>query len=159
MPLVCVLLTTHNSARWLAEQIDSITAQQDVRVRIVASDDASTDQTPSLLTAWSLSRHLHVLDALPAPLGRAHLNFLRLIRDAPIESAEYVALSDHDDIWLPDKLARAVHRLLATGAAAYSGNVIAFWPDGRRRLIDKAQPQRRWDQSRQGSGQAARCAA
>jgi rhamnosyltransferase len=70
---------------------------------------------------------------------------MRLIAEAPPADADYVALADHDDVWLVHKLERAVQRLRATGASGYSSNVTAFWPDGRRRLISKAQPQRAYD--------------
>ncbi len=35
--------------------------------------------------------------------------------------------------------------MIATGSEAYSANVIAFWDDGRKALIDKAQPQTEYD--------------
>lgn len=139
-----MLLATHDSTGWLREQVDSIVAQQGVDVHIVASDDASRDETPALLDAYQRTGAMTRLPATAA-FGSAHLNFVRLILEAPIGDADHVALSDHDDVWLPGKLARAVERLAASGAAGYSSNVIAFWPDGRRRLIDKAQPQRRLD--------------
>jgi rhamnosyltransferase len=144
-PLLCVLLATHDSAAWLREQVDSIVAQQGVDVHIVASDDASHDHTPTLLNEFERTGMLTCLPPPDAALGSAHLNFVRLILEAPLGDANHVALADHDDIWLSGKLARAVQQLTATGATGYSSNVIAFWPDGRRRLIDKAQPQRRLD--------------
>src|SRR5690606_1482765 len=53
--------------------------------------------------------------------------------------------SDQDDIWFEDKLARAIGILRRSGSVAYSSNVIAFWPSGRRMLIKKSQPQKKWD--------------
>ena len=61
-PTVAVLLATNNSARWLAEQLDSIEAQRGVRVHVLASDDASTYRTTAMLEARGVS-------PLP-PLGR-----------------------------------------------------------------------------------------
>jgi hypothetical protein len=85
-------------------------------------------------------------------MGNANRNFQYLVREAPIGQADYVALSDHDDIWLPDKLRRAVDTLTATGADAYSSDVLAFWPDGREQPVVKSQPQRRYGP---GPGNAA----
>jgi rhamnosyltransferase len=144
-PRVQVLLATHNSVAWLREQLETILRQEGVDVHVVASDDASVDGTPGLLAEYERAGRLTTLPAAPRALGSAHRNFMRLVLDAPIDEAEHVALADHDDIWLPGKLARAVERLGSTGAAGYSSNVIAFWPDGHRRLIDKAQPQCRHD--------------
>lgn len=72
---------------------------------------------------------------------RRSAQFFRLLRDVDMAGFDYVALADQDDLWHPDKLARACQQLQLTGAAGYSGNVTAFWPGGQERLIDKAQPQ------------------
>lgn len=144
-PCITVLLATYNGTRWLDEQLHSIVAQANVVVSIVASDDASTDGTPLRLTEWSTRAALTVLPPSGQRFGSAHRNFLRLIRDAPLGDADYVALADQDDVWLPGKLARAVHCLRTLGAAGYSSDVTAFWPDDRRRLVRKSQPQRSHD--------------
>lgn len=142
---VRVLLATHNGAMWLDEQIQTIFEQRHVRVSVVACDDASSDRTPALLAAWSNRSPLAILPAAATRLGSAHRNFLRLIRDTPLDDADYFALSDQDDIWLPDKLARGIDCLQSFPAHAYSSDVTAFWPDGSRHRINKAQPQRSHD--------------
>ena len=145
-PCVLVLLATHNASPWLAEQLRSIARQRDVCTQIVASDDASTDDTRALLAAELPGSSITLLPSLPQRMGNANRNFLRLIRDVHLDAGtEYVALSDHDDIWLPSKLSRAISELERTRADAYSSNVTAFWPDGRERLIVKSGPQRRYD--------------
>ena len=77
--------------------------------------------------------------------GGAAKNFFRLLRDTDFSEFDYISFADQDDIWLPHKLARAHEVLSKTGADAYSSNVTAFWPDGRTALIEKSQPQQRWD--------------
>ncbi|WP_293408755.1 glycosyltransferase [Piscinibacter sp.] len=145
-PHVRVLLATFNGAPWLDEQLHSIFAQQGVRISVVASDDSSSDGTPELLQAWIGRGALTVLPSTGARFGSAHRNFLRLIRDTELGDAAFFALSDQDDIWLPQKLSRGIECLGKLSAQGYSSNVTAFWPDGTRHLIDKAQPQRRFDQ-------------
>lgn len=149
---VRVLLATWNGAQWLPEQLDSIASQQRVKVSIVASDDCSSDETAHLLSLRGASGDLHFLPTLPHRLGSANANFLRLIRDAALGDAEYVALADQDDRWLPDKLDRAVSTLETGGFDAYSSNVTAVWPGGRTLLIDKAQPQREADHLFESAG-------
>jgi rhamnosyltransferase len=61
-------------------------------------------------------------------------------------------LSDQDDIWQADKLSHSVRNILAKKVDAYSSNVIAFWPNGSQVLINKAQPQQRWDYMLESSG-------
>jgi rhamnosyltransferase len=145
VPNVRVLLATYNGAVWLDEQLQSVFDQTGVSVSVVASDDASTDGTPQRLADWSARSRLSVLPRVEGRFGNAHRNFLRLIREAPLGDAEFVALSDQDDVWLPAKLDRATHCLRVLPADAYSSDVVAFWPDGSRRLIRKSQPQRSTD--------------
>jgi rhamnosyltransferase len=142
---VRVLLATYNGARWLDEQLDSVVRQQGVRVTVVASDDSSSDGTVELLRRWASEASLEMLPPSAARFGSAHRNFLRLIRDAEPQDAEFFALADQDDIWLPGKLLRGVECLSSLAAQGYSSNVTAFWPDGSRQPIDKAQPQRSLD--------------
>ena len=142
---VAVLLATYNGALWLKEQIDTILAQQGIEVRLVASDDSSTDATGEILADYEARGRLSRLPACGERMGNANRNFLRLIHDADVGNAEFVALADQDDIWLPAKLQRAAASLQATRAQAYSGDVIAFWPDGRTQLLVKSQPQRPFD--------------
>jgi len=54
---------------------------------------------------------------------------------------DYIALSDQDDIWFPNKISHAIDCLKKTSSDGYSGNVIAYYKNGRNALIVKSQPQ------------------
>lgn len=123
LPRVAVLLSTYNGARFLAEQLDSVGLQSGVEVLLHARDDGSGDPTPDILRAqagrWA---NLAGLEA-GANLGPAR-SFLELLRTAPAE-AEYFSFCDQDDVWLPDKLQRAVAALEKdSGPALYCSNVL-----------------------------------
>ncbi len=145
VPPCTVLLATHNGERWLQEQLSSIYGQVGVSIRVVANDDQSTDRTRVFLKKWTDSHDLEQLPGSGKRLGNANKNFLCMIRDVDVASADYVALADQDDLWHPEKLARAINCLEVTGADAYSSNVEAFWPDGRTRIVRKSHAQRAWD--------------
>jgi len=151
-PVIAVLLASHNGSSWIEEQLQSIVDQTGVGTTIVISDDASTDGTLPILAGWQGRQALQMLPPAERPMGSANRNFLRLIRDAPLGFATHVALADQDDIWHPQKLARAVTAIADTGAEAYSSNVVAFWPDGRRRVLRKAQAGRRFDHLFESAG-------
>jgi rhamnosyltransferase len=151
-PRVTVLLATFNGSRWLPEQLESILGQQDIDVRIVASDDASSDDTPALLSRFAADGRLHALPAAPARFGNANRNFMRLIADAPVDDADWIAFADQDDVWLPGKLRRAVDRLEGGALDAYSSDVVAFWPDGRERTLVKSRPPRAHDHLFESAG-------
>lgn len=142
---IAVLLATYNGAPWLGEQINSILAQIDVSLTVYASDDVSSDATPQILAKYAEDSQVRILPSNSKHFGNAHRNFLRLIAEAPLDEEEFVAFSDQDDIWLPDKLSRAIAALTSQSADAYSSDVIAFWPDGREQLVIKSQAQRQFD--------------
>lgn len=149
---VVVLLATFNGRRWLPEQVDSILNQRGVDVRIVAIDDLSTDGTPEWLDELALRDSRVTRLPVETASGGAAANFYRLITLANIEPDELVAFSDQDDIWLPGKLERHAHLLTQNGSDGVSSNVTSFTADGRRTLVVKNEPQRRFDYLLQGPG-------
>lgn len=145
-PLVQVLLATYNGLGWLPEQVDSILAQEGVQVHLFVSDDSSSDGTPEWLRQRAITEaRITLLPPAAGRFGAAAGNFFRLLTEVPLDGEAYVAFADQDDLWYPDKLARAVACLAQGDVAAVSSNVQAFWPDGRSQLVDKAQPQQPLD--------------
>lgn len=133
-------MATHDGADFVGDQIDSILEQEGVDVRIIISDDASSDGTPDIVLARASDPRITVLPA--GRFGSAQANFYRLIRDADVAGAAGVAFADQDDVWHRDKLRR---QLTLLGVAdAVSSNVVATF-DSRRVRLDKAQPQRGFD--------------
>lgn len=144
-PSVGVLLAAFEGMRWIQEQIDSILNQRDVDVVIYISVDLSGDGTFEYVKGLSESCLNIVVLPYGQRFGGAAKNFLRLIRDIDFTLHDYIALADQDDIWFDDKLIRAHRKMIENSASAYSSNVIAFWDDGREQLIEKSQPQSKWD--------------
>lgn len=142
---IAVLLATYNGLRWLPEQVDSILGQQGVNVRLIVSDDVSTDGTIEWLQALAARDARVTLLPQKGPYGSAARNFYRLLHDADFSDADYISFADQDDVWHADKLARAVTLLQEGKAVAVSTNVTAFWSDSRRQLVNKAQPQQAYD--------------
>jgi rhamnosyltransferase len=151
-PRVAILLAAYNGTSWLGEQLDSILKQTSVDVSVFISVDPSTDGTEAWCAAYA-QRHVGVTLLPPAGrFGGASRNFFRLIRDVDFSPFDYIAFADQDDVWHVDKLSRATGLLQWDEYQAYSSNVTAFWPDGRRMLLDKAQPQVRWDHLFEAAG-------
>lgn len=150
-PQIAVLLATFNGETYLNTQLKSIKNQSDVDVLIVASDDGSLDHTPQLLNeAFAVDSRIISLPSQNQ--GSAAANFFRLLRDVDLTDADYIALSDQDDIWQADKLFHAVKKIQESNVDAYSSNVTAFWPNGKQKLINKAQPQQQWDYMFESAG-------
>lgn len=153
LPKVLVLLSAHNGAAWVDEQITTILAQQQVNVRLVIGDDASTDSTWQGLEARARTDGRMHLERWTAPSGSAGAGFRQLIARVDATDCSHIALADQDDLWLPDKLRNAVDALARGGADGYSAAVEAFWPDGRRQVLSQSPRSRAADFLFEGAGQ------
>ena len=116
-----VLLSTHNGARYLPALLESVRLQTCRRVLVSARDDGSTDASALLLERAKRGGNLHKL-VLGENVGAAK-SFLWLLQSVE-PTSEYAAFCDQDDVWLPDKLERAVEALASCdGAAMYCAAV------------------------------------
>lgn len=150
-PKFQVLLASYDGQTHIEEQLNSVLNQSDVDASIVVSDDCSSDETPNILTGMA-SQYNHFVMLPNVRSGSAAQNFFRLLSDVSFKDCDYVALSDQDDIWQSDKLCHAVEKIQENNVDAYSSNVTAFWPNGKQRLINKAQPQKQFDYMFESAG-------
>lgn len=145
MPRFAICLAAYNGVRWFPEQMETILGQRAVHVTVFVSVDSSVDGSEDWVDDLSISDER--IKVLPhgEHFGGAALNFFRILHEVDFSNFDYISFSDQDDIWLPDKLQHAHEMLLQTQADAYSSNVMAFWPDGRKVLVEKSQKQVQWD--------------
>lgn len=108
-PLVTVLLSTHNGAKFLSAQLDSILAQSHPNLVIRVRDDGSTDETRAMLQAYENS-HPSICVDYGDRLGVVD-SFLTLLVGANT-GGEFFAFADQDDFWPPSKLETAVAALV-----------------------------------------------
>lgn len=100
--LIDVLLATYNGEKYLKAQIESILAQKvEETVRLLVSDDGSTDGTPDILRSFGQRITL----ITPPHQKGAKGNFLALLRAC---TAPYAALCDQDDVWDANKLQKSL---------------------------------------------------
>ena len=138
-------MAAYNGILYIEDQINSILLQRNVNVQIFISVDRSTDGTESRLADWARSEKRLTLLPFGQYFGSAGPNFYRLLREVDLVGFDYVSFADQDDIWHPDKLWRAHCFMLENVAVGYSSNVTAFWPSGKERIVNKAQPQKSLD--------------
>jgi glycosyltransferase involved in cell wall biosynthesis len=108
-PLVSVVITTYNSPDLLNQAIDSVLAQTFVDYELIVVDDASGEVSVAqcrMPEGGLLIRHKERRRAAAA-------------RNSGMAEArgKYIAIMDHDDVWLPDKLESQV-RLLEENPSA-----------------------------------------
>lgn len=99
-PEVSVIVPVYNCDRYIAQAIESVLNQTYTDYEIIVIDDGSTDNTREVLESY-----------------RGHINYLyqenqgvAMARNRGIEIAkgQFVAFLDHDDFFLPNKLALQV---------------------------------------------------
>ena len=107
LPDVAVVMSTYNGGRYLREQVDSILAQEGVRVHLVVRDDGSSDDTVSQLQEYERDGKLELICGKNLGVTKSFLLLVSVVADR----YPYVAFSDQDDVWHTNKLLRAVGRL------------------------------------------------
>lgn len=142
---VAVLLAAYNGSDWIQDQLLSIINQEYVEITVYISVDKSTDNTLEICESFASQYRNVFIISKNVKYGSASQNFFHLIKRVAFQDYDYIALADQDDLWYKDKLVSGIRRMRKGGYLGYSSNVIAFWSDGKRRLIRKHFPQRRVD--------------
>lgn len=112
---IAILLATYNGAAALRAQLDSYLEQSQPPALILISDDGSSDDTRAIVAAFAAAHPELRIELHDGPRMGAAQNFLSLLRHCP-DWIDIAALSDQDDVWLPEKLRRGARAL--TEAAA-----------------------------------------
>lgn len=105
---VQVLLSTFFGESYLKYLMDSLLAQDYPNLEILIRDDGSKDRTIDLLQEYAASRN-EINIICGKNLGFIQ-SFFKLFELAD-PSADYFALCDQDDVWLPDKISRSIQLL------------------------------------------------
>jgi glycosyltransferase involved in cell wall biosynthesis len=116
---VAILMCTYNGEKYLAEQLDSIVAQEDVDWRVYISDDGSIDTTLRIVQEY-VKAFPEKIAMLQGPKKGVACNFWSLINNESIK-ADFYAFSDQDDQWCRNKLKAGVSFILerTSGPAMY----------------------------------------
>ena len=118
---ITIVLCTHNGAAHLEAQLQSYLDQTHRNWALWVSDDGSDDATPDILRAFQAAHgDAHDIRLLRGPCAGAAQNYLHTLCHPDLPLA-HVALSDQDDVWHPDTLARALARIDALEAPLIYG--------------------------------------
>ncbi|MFY0646215.1 MAG: glycosyltransferase [Sulfitobacter geojensis] len=131
---VTILLGIHNGAGHLNAQLKSISRQSHANWHLICSDDGSTDNSLAILSDFAKSHPGQVTLNVGPCRGFSH-NFMSMICALPKE-AGYVSFADQDDVWHPEKLARALRQLNNIGStpALYCGRQTYWYPTTNRQV-------------------------
>jgi glycosyltransferase involved in cell wall biosynthesis len=108
LPRISIAMGTYNGAKFIQEQLDSFARQTYQPFELVVCDDGSTDDTLKIIGEFAETSgfpvHIHRNEQ---NLGFAN-NFMKC---AGLCKGDWIAFSDQDDVWFPDKLAKVVRRI------------------------------------------------
>ena len=125
-PKVLVLLSTYNGERHLEEMLDSLLHQRGVEIKILVRDDGSTDGTKRVLQRFSNQVTLMEKDSSNVGVNES---FKLLVSASLLYPCDYIAFCDQDDLWMPDKLVRAVQQLRLSNKSHYASKRFCFRVD------------------------------
>lgn len=108
-----ILMCTLNGAAYLPNQLNSFLRQDHGNWSLWVSDDGSRDATRDILEAFRRANPSRDIRLFDGPGQGVAANYLSLMQQCQPEPAVLVALSDQDDVWLPEKLARAAATIAA----------------------------------------------
>ena len=111
--LVSVITPTYNCGKYIAETIEAVISQTYPLWEMIIVDDCSTDNTGSIVEAYTQKDTRVRYICLPENRGAA---YARTVAMAQAEG-EYMAFCDSDDLWMPDKLQKQLDFMQAGGYA------------------------------------------
>jgi glycosyltransferase involved in cell wall biosynthesis len=141
-PRSVAVMVTHNGARHLRMQLDSMLRQTVPLDLIVVLDDASTDETLDILAEYAsrLPVEVHELgDDRRVDVGRAGAgqvasrigqNFRLALEVLDPRDDDVVLLADQDDVWARDRVEHQSARLRRTGADVSAADALLIDDEG-----------------------------
>ncbi len=122
-------MAAYQGERFLKIQLDSILTQDYVNFEIICVDDASKDQT------WSILKHYAHQDARVKILQNDHnLGFIKTFeRGMNAAIGDLIAPSDQDDYWIPTKLSQ-LQKAIGSYSLVYSDSQLI---DERGKFLPK----------------------
>ncbi|RTK94151.1 MAG: glycosyltransferase family 2 protein [Rickettsiales bacterium] len=106
---VTIFLCTCNGGLYLAEQLESFSKQSYKNWNLIINDDDSSDQTKDIIYRYQ-QESKNIIEFKSYPRRGFVKNFLSSVCETELDS-DFFAFADQDDIWLENKLDRAVTQL------------------------------------------------
>ncbi|MBR5963343.1 MAG: glycosyltransferase family 2 protein [Bacteroidaceae bacterium] len=106
---LAILMTAFNGSNYIGEQIESLQAQTFSEWNLYIHDDCSTDDTKSIILSYADNdARIHLVSE--GVKRGARDGFMWLLEKV---DADYYMFSDHDDVWLQDKIKRSFDTMMA----------------------------------------------
>jgi glycosyltransferase involved in cell wall biosynthesis len=131
---VSVVLCSYNGEKFLEEQLASIEQQTHKNFELIICDDSSTDSTRKILHAFAAKDQ-----RVKLVFNKANLGFNKNFEQAlQLASANWIAISDQDDIWMKDKLAKLIETIKPGALLVHSYNAEFSGDDHSKLAINRS---------------------
>lgn len=108
MKTIGTVIATYNGEKYVEEQIDSILNQSLRPHKIIVVDDCSTDKTAGIVARY---RGAHP-EIIIFEQNEKNMGYVKTFEHGiSVCQTDYIAISDQDDIWKPDKIEKCYHTL------------------------------------------------
>lgn len=112
MDKIAIILPTYNGEKYILDTLNSLESQTVSNMTVFIRDDGSTDETLDLLALFIAKKELKneyiLIQDNEGNLG-CPASFYQIIRSQPLY--DFYAFCDQDDVWLPDKIERAIRSI------------------------------------------------
>jgi glycosyltransferase involved in cell wall biosynthesis len=123
-PLVSVTICCYNSERYIAQTVQSVLDQTFSDFELIIVNDGSTDRTEEIVRGFDDPR-IHYQYQENRGLAATRNRTLELAQ------GKYIAFLDHDDLWVPEKLALQIPLMeVREDIAVVYGNAATIDADG-----------------------------
>jgi glycosyltransferase involved in cell wall biosynthesis len=116
---ISVVIATYNGESFLRKQLDSILSQSLQPKEIIVIDDCSSDRTIDMLNEYaSTNASFRII------LNENNIGYIRSFeKGMKLATGDLIALSDQDDIWMPEKLEKLFQNI-GTHLIIYSNSAL-----------------------------------
>lgn len=130
MKKVSVIVPNYNHAPFLKERMESILAQDYSDVEVILIDDASTDESVSILKEYTKHPKVKKLIVNETNSGNPFTQWNRGIKEA---SGDYIWIAESDDVAEPTLLSRLIEAIEQKDAVLAFGH--SQWMDSEGQVI------------------------
>lgn len=125
-PLISVVIPAYNAEKFIEKTLDSVLAQTYKNYELIVVDDGSSDKTAEVVEKYLKKNDMRGLCIRQQnkKIAGARNTGIR------VASGTWIALLDHDDIWLATKLEKVMKELSAHPEVEFIWHHLRFKKDG-----------------------------
>jgi glycosyltransferase involved in cell wall biosynthesis len=128
-PLVSIIVNCYNGEQFLKNCFRSIIDQTYTNWELIFWDNASTDKSAEIYSAYKDSRFKYFKSKVNVTLGQARAWAVNQC------TGEYIAFLDVDDEWLPEKTELQIEKMIKDDAVLCYGGIIEVYQHNRKTKV------------------------